>query len=46
MIVLYSDRWLVITVPLDDKHKSLILFPSFPVKRFNVRFKLQAPLNT
>ena len=36
----------MLLAPLDDTQKSLVLFPSFPVKRFNVRFKLQAPLNT
>ena len=33
-------------LPLDDARRRMIVFPSFPTARWNVRFKLHAPLNT
>lgn len=36
----------MLVAPLDDQDKSVILFPAFPVDKWNVRFKLHAPLNT
>lgn len=32
--------------PLDDAARTVLLFPSFPTSRFNVRFKMRAPVNT
>jgi len=32
--------------PLDDDRRQLLLFPTFDTTRWNVRFKLHAPLNT
>jgi hypothetical protein len=32
--------------PLDDDARKMLLFPTWPVDRWNVRFKLHAPLNT
>jgi hypothetical protein len=32
--------------PLDDAKRSLLLFPTFNTSKFNVRFKMHAPLNT
>jgi hypothetical protein len=36
----------MLMMPLDDPKRRMVLFPSFPVSRWNVRFKLHAPLNT
>ena len=36
----------MLMMPLDDPKRRMILFPSFSVSRWNVRFKLHAPLNT
>jgi|EP01043_Picozoa_sp_COSAG02_P025965 alpha-L-fucosidase 2 len=36
----------MLMAPLDDRNKSVLLFPAWPVDQWNVRFKLHAPLNT
>ena len=36
----------MLLAPLDDAKKSMLLFPAWPVAQWNVRFKLNAPLNT
>ena len=36
----------MLMLPLDDVNRTMLLFPSFPVDRWNVRFKLVAPRNT
>jgi hypothetical protein len=36
----------MLLLPLDDVKRRMIVFPSFPTARWNVRFKLHAPLNT
>jgi hypothetical protein len=36
----------MLMAPLDDAKRSMVLFPTWPVERWNVRFKLHAPLNT
>jgi hypothetical protein len=36
----------MLMLPVDDANRSMLLFPSFPVQRWNVRFKLMAPRNT
>jgi hypothetical protein len=36
----------MLLAPLDDAKKSVLLFPAWPVAQWNVRFKLNAPLNT
>ena len=32
--------------PLDDASRSMLLFPTFPTDKWDVRFKMHAPLNT
>jgi len=36
----------MLMTPLDDNAKKLLLFATFPTDRWNVRFKMHAPLNT
>merc|ERR1719240_805106 len=32
--------------PLDDENQSVLLFPTWPTAKWDVHFKLHAPLNT
>ena len=36
----------MLMTPLDDNAKKLLLIATFPTDRWNVRFKMHAPLNT
>ena len=36
----------MLMAPLDDAARSMLLFPTWPSDRWNVRFKMHAPLNT
>ena len=36
----------MLMAPLDDTARSMLLFPTWPSDRWNVRFKMHAPLNT
>jgi hypothetical protein len=36
----------MLLAPLDDAARSMLLFPTFPTDKWDVRFKMHAPLNT
>lgn len=36
----------MLMAPLDDAARSMLLFPTFPTAKWDVRFKMHAPLNT
>ena len=36
----------MLMAPLDDDKRSMLLFPTFPTAKWDVRFKMHAPLNT
>jgi hypothetical protein len=36
----------MLMTPLDDTKQTILLFPTFPTDKWDVRFKMSAPLNT
>tara|TARA_B110000977_G_C10855911_1_gene407705 strand:- start:203 stop:433 length:231 start_codon:yes stop_codon:yes gene_type:complete len=36
----------MLMAPIDDVEKKMVIFPTFPTDRWNVRFKMHAPRNT
>ena len=36
----------MLMTPLDDAKQTILLFPTFPTDKWDVRFKMSAPLNT
>ena len=36
----------MLMAPLDDAARSILLFPTWPTDKWNVRFKMHAPRNT